>query len=188
MAISSSKATSFSVTCALLRMKSVTLFSITTADTSPMRLASPWYHCRPLQPGRKLPFPGSRGCKDATTDAEMIKRWWAAAPSANIGIATGHVVDVIDIDGPDGIRAWLSLDAWPPILGSVNTPRLGGTHYYLAKTGRGNGAGRMPGIDYRGMGGYVLAPPSHLDEQPGQPYGGHYTWRQPLTLGEAGAH
>ncbi|MFT3971713.1 MAG: bifunctional DNA primase/polymerase [Micropruina sp.] len=136
----------------------------------------------PLQPGRKVPFTGSNGCKDATTDAAMIRRWWAAAPNANIGIATGHLVDVIDIDGAPGIRSWLDLEAPPEAIGNVRTPRPGGSHHYLRATGRGNRAGIFPGIDYRGLGGYVLAPPSWLDEQPGQPYSGHYTWSKPLAI------
>lgn len=154
----------------------------------PSLLASAlWYasvglHVFPLQPGRKMPFTGSSGCKDATTDTATIRRWWAAAPSANIGIATGHLVDVIDIDGAPGIRSWLDLEAPPEVIGSVRTPRPGGSHHYVPATGRGNRAGIFPGIDYRGMGGYVLAPPSWLDEQPGQPYSGHYAWSAPLAI------
>ncbi|MFR3484832.1 MAG: bifunctional DNA primase/polymerase, partial [Clostridia bacterium] len=29
------------------------------------------------------------GCKDATTDAAVVKGWWQKWPNANIGIATG---------------------------------------------------------------------------------------------------
>src|SRR5205814_3311686 len=50
----------------------------------------------PLQPGSKVPMPGSRGCKDATTDAARIRAWWRRTPDANVAIATGCLVDVLD--------------------------------------------------------------------------------------------
>jgi hypothetical protein len=58
----------------------------------------------PLQPGTKLPFAGSRGCKDATKDEAQVRQWWTDTPQANIGIATGKPsgVWVLDIDGDRG--------------------------------------------------------------------------------------
>jgi hypothetical protein len=143
-----------------------------------------WYankglHVFPVQAGGKQPYPGTHGCKDATTDQDQIRAWWTRWPDANIGIATGHLVDVIDIDGPPaGIKSWGRLkveNKLPPILGKVSTPRPGGNHLYVPATGRGNGAKVAPGIDYRGLGGYVVAPPSRTDI-------GHYVWYQPLEL------
>lgn len=139
----------------------------------------------PLQPGRKDPYPASHGCLDATSDQDQIISWWTHRPNANIGIATGHLVDVIDIDGPDGVHSWVELgDGLPPILGTVSTPRDGGSHLYVPATGRGNKARIYPGIDYRGRGGYVVAPPSTLAVDPARTYHGPYTWRRPLNLGE----
>lgn len=159
------------------------LDALDAARTTPALLPSAlWYasaglHVFPLQPGAKTPLPKSHGCKDATTDADQIRTWWADNPTANVGIATGYLVDVIDIDGPTGVASWADLlNTLPPQLGAVNTPRAGGTHLYVAATGRGNRAGIAPGVDYRGMGGYVVAPPSVNAE------GVLYTWRSPLTL------
>jgi hypothetical protein len=141
--------------------------------------ASKGLHVFPVQAGGKQPYPGTHGCKDATTDQDQIRAWWTRWPDANIGIATGHLVDVIDIDGPPaGIKSWGRLKIehkLPPILGKVSTPRPGGNHLYVPATGRGNGAKVAPGIDYRGLGGYVVAPPSRTDV-------GHYVWYQPLEL------
>lgn len=135
----------------------------------------------PLQPGSKRPYDGSHGCKDATLDPARINAWWAAAPRSNVAIATGFAVDVADLDGADGIRSWLDLADPPPILGRVKTPRPGGWHYYLAVTGQGNRAGMLPGVDFRGAGGYVVAPPSYLEPAPKQ-HAGVYAWRQPLEI------
>lgn len=154
-----------------------------------------WYasvglHVFPLQPRLKMPYRGTRGLKEATTDPEVIKTWWGFKPDSNIGIATGHLVDVIDIDGPKGVKSWATSShlpmrpdpnserdpRWDDVLGVVSTPRPGGTHLYIKATGVGNKAGIEPGIDIRGLGGYVVAPPS-LNEE-----GTAYTWRQPLRL------
>lgn len=152
--------------------------------------AALWYaeqglHVFPLQPGSKVPMPRSNGCKDATLDPDRIRTWWARTPGANIGIATGHLVDVIDIDGPVGVGTWAGLlaepDGLPPVAGTVNTPRPGGTHLYVAASGRGNKAGLFPGVDYRGAGGYVVAPPSIITGGPDVKHPGIYTWRRPIT-------
>lgn len=151
--------------------------------------AALWYaeqglHIFPLSPGSKIPFKGTGGFRDATTDPEMIRAWWSGGnPRANIGIATGHLVDVIDIDGPAGqqsrVANWDMLTAIPA-LGKVTTPRAGGMHIYVPASGRGNKAGLLPGIDYRGLGGYVVAPPSVNDQ-------GQYTWLGTLRLGTEAA-
>jgi hypothetical protein len=133
----------------------------------------------PLQPQSKLPYPRSRGCKDATGDAERISRWWDAAPSANVAIATGHVVDVIDIDGSAGVLSYARVDDLPDVIGKVSTPRAGGLHLYVRADGTyGNRARVADGIDYRGRGGYVVAPPSVNAD------GAHYRWITALELKE----
>jgi hypothetical protein len=143
-----------------------------------------------LTPGRKIPLGDRDGCcggthargsLDATGDPGVVADWWRTHPTANVGIATGHRVDVIDQDGPEGAVSWARLgrlDAWPAVLGITCTPRAGGVHRYVNATGNGNGAKIAPGIDYRGAGGYVVAPPSIVD-------GKRYTWAQPLDLSRA---
>lgn len=139
----------------------------------------------PLAPGSKVPLGGRccgdahrRGVSDATGDLELVERLWLAHPRANVGIATGHRVDVVDQDGHDGAVSWAQIgraDAWPALLGIVSTPREGGVHRYVTATGDGNGARIAPGLDYRGRGGYVVAPPSIVD-------GRRYTWVSPLDV------
>lgn len=116
----------------------------------------------------------SHGFKDATTDCQIVLDWWALHPDANIGTPTGLSFDVIDIDGPLGVTSWSKMlddGALPEVIGQVSTPRDGGTHLYVAPRGRGNATKFLPGIDYRGAGGYVLLPPSVTDEHgPGRTY------------------
>lgn len=118
----------------------------------------------PLRPGRKDPFPRSNGCKDATTDRATVTRWWRATPDANIGLATGHLFDVLDVDAPEGTLPWAAvrdtMSGFGGIHGVAATPG-GGLHAYLPPRGEdGNFAKQVPGLDYRGRGGYVVAPPS----------------------------
>lgn len=139
---------------------------------APLRGSALWYASIgwpvfPLQAGGKQPaisrHDGGNGLYDATTDAEQIRRWWTANPEYNIGLPTGKKFDVIDIDGPEGVESLSRLgdDVLPDVHGRVTTPR--GLHLYVAATGDGNRAGVRPGIDYRGAGGYVVAPPSRIE-------------------------
>jgi hypothetical protein len=111
----------------------------------------------PCQPGGKQPLT-SHGLYDASTDAEQVKRWWTATPDANVGLPTGRRFDVVDTDGPTGVRNYGRADAGAELLAWARTPR--GNHYYLPPAGDPNAAGVLPGVDYRGRGGYVIAPPS----------------------------
>ena len=100
------------------------------------------------------------GLTEATIDAAVIRRWWDRWPNANIGLRTGVVFDVLDIDGLDGLDA---LDDTQPDAPSLLGPmvRTGrGLHIYVAVTGRGNRTKMLAQVDWRGSGGYVIAPPS----------------------------
>lgn len=124
----------------------------------------------PLRPGSKVPAT-KQGFYDATVDPQQIREWWGREPSYNIGVPTGPTsgFDVIDVDGPEGIRSLAELgeDALPDIHGKVATPR--GFHLLVKATEDGNRAGVRPGIDYRSLGGYVCMAPSIVD-------GRRYSW------------
>lgn len=142
--------------------------------------AALWYAERghlvfPLRVGQKVPAT-AHGFKDATTDPATVRAWWTREPTYNIGLATGHRFDVIDVDGEDGTESLLNLDVeglTPPTVGLVRTPR--GFHLYIAPTGDGCATAVRPGIDYRGLGGYVVAPPSIVE-------GSGYRWLDPLAV------
>lgn len=157
--------------------------SVPKAPVHPLEAAL-WYaeaglRVFPCQERAKVPYAGTRGCHDATSDPATLRSWWADHPGANVAVATGHRVDVIDVDGEAGHVAWGEQfgGSWGgfTVLGTVSTPRPGGLHLYVAANGEGNHAGMLPGVDYRGRGGYVLAPPSRTDV-------GDYRFLQPLKI------
>jgi hypothetical protein len=112
---------------------------------------------------------------DATTDPVLIGEWWRRSPGANVGIATGAAsgLIVVDLDLPKGGRESLqALVAAGHQLAPTLTSRTGGRGlhlFYVQPSGVTipNAVGRLPGlaqavpgIDLRGDGGYVVAPPS----------------------------
>lgn len=109
------------------------------------------------------------GCHDATVDEATIVRWWTEHPRANVGLATGAPgPDVLDIDvkgDAPGLESLAEIERMPGVLDAsmllVDTPS-GGLHYYFSGSGQGNGSIRGKGVDFRGAGGYVLAPPSKV--------------------------
>jgi len=114
------------------------------------------------------------GLWDATLDLERIARWWHRWPRANVGIRTGEAFDALDLDGELGID---SFDAWCvehevnidyEVVPVVTTPS-GGLHYYWRPIGHGNRTKMIPGVDWRGTGGYVVAAESVRED-------GAYRW------------
>ncbi len=98
----------------------------------------------------------------STTDAGQIRQWWSWWPTANIGIDCGK-------SGLLALDADLYKDAYAgPVDLDENTVTTltggGGVHlWYAMPEGAlwGNAKGDLPpGIDIRGHGGYVVAPPS----------------------------
>jgi hypothetical protein len=108
------------------------------------------------------------GLKDATCDAGTIRKWWRRWPDANIGIVTGPEsgILVLDVDGKLGEQSLIDFERRGVHLPDTHTVRTGGggQHlYFVWPEGADvrNSASRIaPGLDIRGQGGYVVAPPS----------------------------
>lgn len=126
----------------------------------------------PCKPGEKAPATRN-GLLDATTDPAAIQAWWTRTPNANVALATGHTFDVLDIDDWTHVTPEIT-EIIEEGFGFVATPR-GGSHVYLPASGDGNAANLVPGVDFRGIGGYVLAPPSQLPN-------GSYRWLEPVDF------
>jgi len=110
-----------------------------------------------------------RGFKDASADERQIRSWWTRWPGANVAVATGQDSDliVIDVDPRHG-----GDDTWETLKHELDVPATwevrtggGGVHAYFQFPDGEHisiGAGVLgPGIDHRGNGGYVVAPPSN---------------------------
>lgn len=125
----------------------------------------------PIRAGGKIPLT-QHGVKDASTSELVIRGWWRTWPTANVGIATGSVsgIVVLDVDpraGGDASLAALTV----PETRSARTG--GGGRHFLFSAAPGPRRGRIgwrPGLDIKGDGGYIVAPPStHAS-------GGVYEW------------
>jgi hypothetical protein len=142
-----------------------------------LALARRGLHVFPCRPRSKKPLT-EHGFKDATADADAIARWWRLNPDCNIAIATGAAsrVFVLDVDNDkDGEAALRKLEEQHGALpATVEAVTARGRHLYFAWPAGAlvrNSAGKLgPGLDVRGEGGYVLAPPSV------HPSGRRYAW------------
>jgi hypothetical protein len=139
------------------------------ADIPPLaaalRYASVGWPVFPCEPGAKTPAT-SHGFKDATTDPAVIRSWWHGTPY-NVAVATGAPgPDVLDVDNKESGSGWAAFNRLKA-AGLVNgaqcvvRTRSGGLHLYFAGSSQRNTAGiGGAALDFRGQGGYVLAPPS----------------------------
>ena len=146
----------------------------------PMHSAQPGGRCSCTNPGCSDPgkHPRLRGWQRlATTDPTMAGEWWRRWPDANLGLATGGRFDALDLDGDQGVEALRAILSIAPTEhpGPVARTGGGGWHLLYAPTGLGNRVKLMPGVDWRGRDGLIVAPPS-------QHTSGHrYRWVRPLT-------
>ncbi|MFK7826136.1 MAG: DUF3987 domain-containing protein [Oligoflexales bacterium] len=107
------------------------------------------------------------GLKDATSGSQLIQQWWMKSPKANVGILTGKAsgLVVLDVDPRHGgDQSLLEIEQEFGSLPSTLKVKTGGQgwHYYFKHPGTkiSNKTNIRPGLDIRGDGGYVVAPPS----------------------------
>jgi putative DNA primase/helicase len=143
-------------------------------EEAAVSLARRGYFVFPCRPHGKTPLT-KNGFRDATRDERQIRTWWDRWPDANIGIACGASgIVVVDIDSKAGadpreVIPALGLDGYPVVwTGEAPAPSpecpnslegVRGAHVYF----RGNlptGKTTISGVEIRGEGAYVLAPPS----------------------------
>ena len=125
----------------------------------------------PCKPNAKEPAT-RHGVLDAETDPGTVARWWSRHPDANVAIATGAPgPTVLDVDVAHGKPGNKSLNRAvraglvPAAAALIRTPS-GGSHLYFAGDAQGNGSMPRHGLDLRGKGGYVVAPPSTVGGRP----------------------
>jgi len=104
----------------------------------------------------------------ATTDPATLKAWWTKWPMANVGIITGHTsgIVVLDIDDTDQVPALVRLlgldECFFLDTMTVETGSGGYRLYFKSEMllSKDNTGAVLPGVDFIGEGGYVVAPPS----------------------------
>lgn len=100
---------------------------------------------------------------------DYVARWWGGDEPPNIGIPTGVPIYldeertapllVVDIDDEAARGRVEAVCGWPIITPTVRTPR-GGWHLWFVHAGGNRARVGGVGLDVRGRGGYVVAPPS----------------------------
>lgn len=138
--------------------------------------ASKGWESFPVKPRDKTPM--VKWADVATKDETMLNGWWDNFPEANIGIACGKRSGIVVLDVDAGHGGYESLTKLILQHGSlpetpVSKTGSGGEHIFFKHPGSEirNSAGKLgPGLDIRGDGGYVVAPPSL------HPNGNTYEW------------
>ena len=144
-------------------------------ERAAVALAEVGYYVFPCRPRTKEPFAGTHGWQDATRDERQILQWWERWPDANIGIACGKSgIVALDIDSkygadPREVIPSAGLDGHPIVWTGEAPERSAklpdslegarGAHVIF----RGNlatGKTPIPGVELRGEGAYIVAPPS----------------------------
>ncbi len=145
--------------------------------TAALSYAARGWSVIPMQPQAKRPLVAWRAFQQRRAQPDEIEAWFRRWPDANVGIVTGAVsgLVVIDVDarhgGAESVAA--AERAHGPLPTTVEClTGGGGRHLYCAHPGRWtpNRVAMRPGIDVRGDGGCVVAPPSL------HPSGRHYAW------------
>jgi hypothetical protein len=131
----------------------------------------------PLRPKEKLPLVKWEIYQSKHPSIDQVENWFNEHPDANVGVVTGAIsgLVVLDIDpAHGGDKSLIELeqrhDALPHTVESLTGG--GGRHIYFRHPGGiiHNRVGLLPGIDLRGDGGLIVAPPSV------HPSGRHYDW------------
>lgn len=128
------------------------------------------WHVLPLEPRGKRPLArfAPNGFHNATTDLEVITRWWTEQPDANIGIAlkaSGLVA--VDVDARNG--GYETLAQLESQYGSIASDVMaftggGGQHFlYLSQLVHSLPGTLGPGIDLKADGYIAVEPSIHPD-------------------------
>jgi hypothetical protein len=153
------------------------------------------WHVFPAPPGEKKGCTSaarSNGNRWGATDSKsQVCEYWQEFPDANVGIATGesHIfvleADTVkghEVDGLASLQALTAKYGALPDTLMAESPSGSLHHYFKAPNGRkvwNSQSAIAPGIDVKGDGGMVIAPPSV------KPKVGAYRWLNNNELAEA---
>ena len=121
----------------------------------------------PIRPMDKRPLIAWREYQTRRAAPEELLSWFRSWPAANLAIVTGAIsgLVVLDLDpAHGGMESWrVMVQHYGPVGATPSAiSGGGGRHLYFAHPGTQlrNRAGLRPGMDMRGDGGYIVAPPS----------------------------
>ena len=134
-------------------------------------LAARGFKVFPLKENAKTPLNPGKFLDQATSNKDIIDILWTKYPNANIGIATGEGLTVIDVDtlqhggenGSESLKNYETINGPLNDTFTVQTPTGGNHIYYVNSKECKNVTGLLPGVDIRGIGGYVVAPGSIIN-------------------------
>jgi hypothetical protein len=133
----------------------------------------------------KRPLVAWRPFQERAPQAAEVEEWFARWPGANVALVTGARAGlvVLDVDpGHGGTESLAELEARHGALEPTVEALTGGggRHLYFAHPGGEvrNRTGLAPGLDLRGDGGLIVAPPSL------HPGGRRYLWRDGRVPGQ----
>lgn len=130
----------------------------------------------PIRPGKKAPFIPWAEFQARPPDLAEVIDWYRYRPGAGVAVVTGKAKGllVVDVDPKNG--GFESLARFEEEFGELpQGPRVrtqsGGLHAYFRHPAFDAEARNdaRPGIDIKGSGGYVVAPPSRGEQ-------GEYSW------------
>lgn len=132
----------------------------------------------PLKPNSKEPLLNWKEFQSRRAREDEVKGWFQTWKDVNIGIVTGSIsgVCVVDLDGPEGLAEAKRLGLSSPLTTfGGKGEHLWFKHPASPISSVTNAVRIYPGIDLRGEGGYVVAPPSI------HPNGRRYRFNRPLS-------
>ena len=149
------------------------------------RYAGAGWRIFPIDPRGKQPLVEWKEHQSRPPTIAEVDAWWTTWPEANIGLACGHGIVVVDFDGFTLDQALAKLAGERVVL-APNAPIVQtgkGVHVYAFADREVRNRANVyrtpagePAVDVRGDGGYVILPPSI------HPSGRPYTWAKPWVV------
>lgn len=114
----------------------------------------------PIDPNTKRPLVAWTQFQNRRATPAEVREWYATFQGAGVGIVTGKISQLVVVDF-DGDAAINNLGEWPETY-EVQTPNGIHRYYLLGPDDRAVTGVSMfgRGVDVRGEGGYVIAPPT----------------------------
>lgn len=150
-----------------------------------LRYAARGWSVIPAEARGKRPLVAWQPFQQHAATADELAAWFRRWPRANVAVVTGAIsgIVVLDVDPPHGgTESLAEAEALHGPLPATLEARTGGggRHLYFAHPGGivRNRVGLAPGLDLRGDGGCVIAPPSV------HPSGARYAWAAGVGPGD----